>query len=267
MSLVLYTPAVTGNVSPGFAPAQRRVAAWASGDVSITCKTPSIVDGQVPDVIAGKGRPTLRRVNASDTGAMQRFVMGLSGAARRMRFHGAVNACTPGLLRQLTQADGSRHVAFVACVRGDDGEQIVGEARYFVAGTSFASAEFAIAVTDGLQGRGLADGLLSALLEAAGAAGVGKLYGDVLAGNARMAGFMQRHGFAIDWSADVEAGTARWQRAVPRPPDITPSRGDRHMLVSKARSNAHVRDQKVEHRSHTRWQAFAERSPVAVHEA
>lgn len=165
------------------------------------------------DAEAAAHSATLRPVRSADATAMERFVMGLSAASRRMRFHGAVNACSPELLRRLTQADGVRHVAYVACIDdGDGGEQIVGEARYFVSGSE--SAEFAIAVADSQRGRGLADDLLRALLRSAGAAGLAQLYGDVLDGNARMAVFMQRHGFAVDMDADADPGTARWQRGL-----------------------------------------------------
>jgi len=157
----------------------------------------------------------LRPVNAADATAMQAFVSGLDAASRRLRFHGAVNACAPGLLRHLTEADGVRHVAFVACAEGEaGGERIVGEARYFVTGAAGDGAEFAIAVADDHRGRGIADELLRALLDAAGEAGIGHLHGDVLAGNGRMAAFMQRHGFAIDPFASAEPGVARWQRDV-----------------------------------------------------
>ena len=156
---------------------------------------------------------TLRPVRSTDAAAMERFVMGLSPASRRLRFHGAVNACAPDLLSRLTHADGTRHVAYVACIDGEEGERIVGEARYFVSGNS---AEFAIAVADGQRGGGVADDLLRALLRAAGAAGLARLHGDVLVGNARMAGFLQRHGFDIDRHADAEAGTVRWQRVLQR---------------------------------------------------
>ena len=191
-------------------------------------------------LIAGQARAeparsaTLRPVRSTDGAAMERFVMRLSAASRRMRFHGAINACGPELLRRLTQADGMRHVAYVACIDNDDeGEQIVGEARYFVSGIE--SAEFAIAVADSHHGRGTADALLRALLRAAGAAGLARLYGDVLDGNARMAGFLQRHGFAIDWHADADAdadpGTVRWQR---KPHQV--ARATRPMAVGARRA-------------------------------
>ena len=163
-------------------------------------------------------RATLRPVRAADATAMQAFVTGLGAGDRRLRFHGAVNACAPGLLRHLTEVDGVRHVAFVACAEGegeaDEGVRIVGEARYVVTGAAGASAELAIAVADDHRGRGIADELLRALLGAAVEAGIGRLHGDVLAGNVRMAAFMRRHGFEIDPFADAEPGLARWQRGL-----------------------------------------------------
>ncbi len=154
---------------------------------------------------------TVRRVSAADAPAMQRFVEGLSARSRRWRFHGWVNGCGEAFLRHLTEVDFDDHVAFVAYV-GDD---LVGEARY-VRGGHLTEAEFAIAVADGYQGRGIARALMDALLAAAREAGVAHLYGDVMEDNAAMAAFMQRQGFAIDlarWDT-VDAGLVRYQRAV-----------------------------------------------------
>ena len=159
-----------------------------------------------------RSAPVLRPVAPSDAPAMERFVAGLGAASRRWRFHGAVNGCTPALLRQLTVADGVRHVAFVTLIGADDGETIVGEARYVVDDDG-AGAEFAIAVADSVRGCGVADRLLRALLDAARRAGLHHLQGDVLEGNERMAGFMRRHGFEAEidvWAA--QPGSVRWQR-------------------------------------------------------
>lgn len=157
---------------------------------------------------------TLRPVVAADADAMQAFVVALGGATRRFRFHGTVNGCAPGLLRQLTDVDGRRHVAFVACA----GEAIVGEARFF-ASADGRDAEFAIAVADAFQGKGVAGALMDLLVDAARAAGIARLYGDVLDDNQRMAAFMRRRGFEIDlglWDLS-DASLVRWQRVVRRP--------------------------------------------------
>ena len=144
--------------------------------------------------------PTVRPVRADDAQAMRVFVeQSLSASSRRNRFHAAVNRCSDRLAAHLAGADGQRHVAWVACVPNEegDGDTIVGEARYVVVGLAGNRAELAVSVADTWQGRGVADLLMQALLQSAALAGLGSLYGDVLAGNQRMQGFMRRHGFAV----------------------------------------------------------------------
>lgn len=167
-----------------------------------------------PMTLAASVHPalTVRPVRLADGPLLQDFVQALDPASRRMRFHGAINACAPSFLRLLSEADGVRHVAFVALCDGPAGP-LVGEARYVVNAEGDA-AELAICVSDACRGQGVADALMHQLLEAARAAGLGWLYGDVLAGNLRMAGFMRRHGFALAWPCDAEAGVERWERAV-----------------------------------------------------
>lgn len=164
-------------------------------------------------------QPEIRPVRAADAPAMQAFVQALSAASRRWRFHGAISGCTPNLLRQMTQVDGRRHVALVACLPCEDGDVIVGEARYAVLHDGSA-AEFAIAVADAQQGNGLARRLLRALLGAAREAGVRDLVGEVLEGNERMAAFLKRERFAheaADLFADTEPGVQRWHRHIDSP--------------------------------------------------
>jgi len=155
---------------------------------------------------------TVRPVRLADAQSLQDFVQALDLTSRRLGFHGAINGCPPALLRRLTEADGVRHVAFVAL---DPAAQcpIAGEARYVVNAEGDA-AEFAICVSEAYRGSGVADELMRQLLNAARAAGIGWLYGDVLAENMRMARFMRRQGFTLAWPFDAEAGVERWERAV-----------------------------------------------------
>jgi len=156
---------------------------------------------------------TIRPVRLADAPLLQDFVRALDPASRRLRFHGAINGCTPALLRHLSEADGVRHVAFVALAGSPQSPAIAGEARYVV-GAEGDAAEFAICVSDACRGRGVADELMRQLLNAARAAGIGWLYGDVLADNLRMAGFMRKQGFAPTWPFDSGAGVERWERVV-----------------------------------------------------
>ncbi len=171
-------------------------------------------------------QPEIRPVCAADAPAMQAFVQALSAASRRWRFHGAISGCSPSLLRQMTQVDGRRHVALVACLPCQDGAVIVGEARYAVLHDGSA-AEFAIAVADAQQGSGLARRLMRALMSAAREAGVRELVGEVLGGNERMAAFLKREGFApeaADLFAATEPDVQRWLRHIDSP---TPTRAGR----------------------------------------
>lgn len=136
----------------------------------------------------------IRRVHLPDAQAMREFLSGLSGASRRNRFHGAVNGVSPSLLQRLVSADGESHAAWVACVWGTNGEEIIGEAVWYVVDAQRGIAELAISVSDAWHGQGVADTLMRTLLQAARESGLRELYGDVLHANARMLAFMRRHG-------------------------------------------------------------------------
>jgi acetyltransferase len=73
---------------------------------------------------------------------------------------------------------------------------VVGEARYVELGDT-ATAEFAIAVADGHQRRGIGSRLMGALLEAAERARIVALEGEILRTNAPMLEFMRRKGFRL----------------------------------------------------------------------
>ena len=156
----------------------------------------------------------IRGIEASDAPAFQAFVMQLSTASRRMRFHGALKACTPGLLKQLTDVDGVGHQAWVAVERQHGSDTVIGEARFVGPGRD-ADAELAIAVADDRRGQGIADALMQTLIAAADRSGVRLLYGDVLDGNVAMFQLLRRHGFAVRRTASASADIVRWQRLRP----------------------------------------------------
>lgn len=154
--------------------------------------------------------PVVRRVHLPDAQSMHDFVLRLSRASRHSRFHGAVNDVSEAFLRGLVSADGERHGAWVACMWGPDGEEIVGEAAWYIAPADARCAEFAISVRDDWQGRGVADALMRTLVDGAEKAGLRQIHGDVLQGNGRMRAFLQRHGMAEVYSeAPLEPGVVR----------------------------------------------------------
>jgi acetyltransferase len=158
----------------------------------------------------------LRQIRPDDAPALQAFVRALSPTSRRLRFHMALNELTESGLRALTRVDQRVHVAFVLTTTERGTERIVGEARYVVSGDK-ETAEFAIAVADEFRGLGLAQRLMASLVNAARAAGLRWLVGEVLAGNARMLAFARSCGFAETTRGGVEPGVVRVERCVDRP--------------------------------------------------
>jgi len=157
----------------------------------------------------------LRQIRPDDAAALRGFVRALSPASRRLRFHAALNELPEATLQTLTCVDQRSHVAFVLTVTEHGAERILGQARYAVSGDG-ETAEFAIAVADAFRGLGLAERLLAALTDAARAAGVRWLVGEVLAGNARMLAFMRRCGFAATTRGGLAPGLVRVERGVDR---------------------------------------------------
>lgn len=156
-------------------------------------------------------RPTVfvRRVRLEDAQTMQGFLLGLSVPSRRNRFHGSVNGASPKLISYLVNADGIRHAAWVACIWGPDGEEIIGEAGWVVVDPERRSAELALSVLDGWQGSGVANRLMTALIAGARDAGLRHLYGDVLDVNQRMLAFMRRHGLEAGFDEPPDRGVER----------------------------------------------------------
>ena len=162
--------------------------------------------------IAGE-RVVIRPVLPQDQELTAAFFGDLSPRSRQQRFLSAMRALPPGLLERLTQVDYTSHLALVAEVFRDGRESVIAEARYAV-GADRSEAEFAIAVAEPWQGRGLARLLLETLARQAAAAGIKRLTGETLASNEGMLTLAQRAGFSIRRSLDGR-GLMRLQKTLP----------------------------------------------------
>lgn len=151
----------------------------------------------------------VRRVREEDAQTMRSFLLGLSVPSRRNRFHGGVSGASPKLIAYLVKADGIRHAAWVACIWGADGEEIIGEAGWSIVDCERGSAELALSVLDAWQGSGVASRLMSTLMMGARDAGLRHLYGDVLDANARMLAFMRKHGLEAGFDEPPDRGVER----------------------------------------------------------
>jgi len=162
---------------------------------------------------------TLRSILPQDAERLAQLVDGLTPAARRNRFHGAVRL-SPSHFRQMSSLDPSRQLAVVVSTVVGGSEQLIADARYVVE-PGGQGAEFALVVADRWQGQGVGAWAMQTLQRAATNAGLQWLRGDVLQDNLPMLGLMQRCGFALSPDADddriVNAKRRLGATAVPLP--------------------------------------------------
>lgn len=144
---------------------------------------------------ASAGTLTLRPILPHDEELLANLLNGLSPAARRNRFHGAVKV-SPTQLRQMSCVDYRRQLALVVTAQVDGAERLVADARYCVLDDG-QSAEFALVVAERWQRLGLGAWAMQSLQHAAATAGLEWLNGDVLQANAPMLRLTERCGFAL----------------------------------------------------------------------
>jgi RimJ/RimL family protein N-acetyltransferase len=143
---------------------------------------------------------TVREIRPDDGDAMRAAFDHLSAEARYSRFMSAVNI-TPAMIEHAVRPLADRERALVAILGEDSNETIVGGARY-VRGADSESCEFAVAITDGWRGAGLASRMLRTLIRDARARGLKRMEGYVLATNRPMLDLAQRLNFQIGASEE-----------------------------------------------------------------
>ena len=164
----------------------------------------------------------IRPIRPADGEIEQEFVRSLSDESRYFRFRDGFRELSPRMLSHLTRVDYDRHLALIAVIERAGREIQVGVARY-VAESDRDSCEFAIAVADEWQHKGLGSRLMQALIAAARGCGMREMHGEVLASNRKMLGFTAKLGF----SASADEDDPRIVRvamtlAQPVPPDRKP---------------------------------------------
>jgi acetyltransferase len=140
--------------------------------------------------LAGGRMTRLRMLAAGDLCAEKAFFNGLSLASRHQRFHIGLREVSPALLKLLTDVDQQLHRAWVVEAE-EPGLSVVADARYVRDAEHPERAEFALAVADDWQGRGLGRRLVAHLAADARRQGLRELFGDVLAENRRMLALMR----------------------------------------------------------------------------
>lgn len=168
-------------------------------------------------------RLTLRPIRPDDGARLAELYATMSPGARRQRFHHATRGPSALALLTMCCVDFEHDSAWVVSrLEGDDckgDETLVAEARWHLDDDNPAgdSAEFAIAVADGMRQLGLGRRLMHTLEQDAAAHGVRCLHGDVLSGNAAMLALMQRCDYELDGNERASGDTVRVEHRLAPP--------------------------------------------------
>jgi GNAT superfamily N-acetyltransferase len=145
-------------------------------------------------------RLMLRPVLPQDEGLIADLLARVSAAGRRNRFHGTVNLSRAELHR-MSCIDYEHEMAFVVCACKNGVEIVIAEARFCIDADQ-QGAEFAVMVDDHWQRRGLGRWVMLALRDAAQAAGLTWLHGEVLRDNLPMLALMRDCGLCCTPDAE-----------------------------------------------------------------
>jgi acetyltransferase len=126
----------------------------------------------------------IRPIRVEDLERDRTFLMSLSSTSRYNRMMCALREPSPSLLDRFVHVDYRNSMAFVAVLGFGPDERIIGVARY--ASERSHECEFAIAVADEWQFRGIGGTLLDLLFEYARTQGFLRIRGIILATNHRM---------------------------------------------------------------------------------
>jgi acetyltransferase len=163
----------------------------------------------------------VRPIRPEDAAMEEAFVGAMSEQSRYFRFMQHLRTLTPQMLARFTQVDYDRELALVALDNSSGTDCIIGVVRY-VANWDKESAEFAIALADAWQGRGLGYAMMTMLIECARRRGFKRLVGSVLVVNQAMQALVKALGFVVAPDADdreqviVTLELAPLRRAHPR---------------------------------------------------
>lgn len=156
-----------------------------------------------PIAVAMKGgiEYHIRPIRPDDAGREREFILSLSPESRFQRLMYTLREPSAEFVARLVNVDQHRDMALVAVLREKNDEQIIGVARY-AADDDGDDCEFAVAVADAWQCRGIGTTLTKLLFEHAQREGFQSVYGTVLANNQPMLELAKRLGLTVEPSAE-----------------------------------------------------------------
>jgi acetyltransferase len=144
---------------------------------------------------------TIRPIRPEDAEIEADFIRNLSDEAKYFRFMHAVHELTPQMLVRFTQIDYDTEMALIAATHENGREVEHGVVRY-ITNPDQNSCEFALVISDKLQGHGIGQRMMKRLMEIARARGLDLMEGEVLSNNHRMLEMVTSMGFQVQSSLD-----------------------------------------------------------------
>jgi acetyltransferase len=141
----------------------------------------------------------MRAIRPDDAARERAFVAAMSDTSRYYRFMHSVTTLSDDMIARFTQLDYDREMALIALTA--DESVIAGVARYSP-NADGKTVEFAVAIGDTWQGRGLGEQLMRNLIRCAKDAGYAEMEGSVLQANQAMLALAGRLGFSTRASSD-----------------------------------------------------------------
>jgi GNAT superfamily N-acetyltransferase len=173
----------------------------------------------------------LRLVRPDDAPLLLKGFGELSAASRYLRFFGVKSTLSPAEVAYLSHVDGWDHFALGAALAETHPLEGVGVARFIRLKRDPEAAEFAIAVVDRLQGRGLGRILLERLIAAARERRIKRFVFDVLSGNARMVNLV--HDVAPDARRTCDGPEVHFEVALDHHYEDKKPSPDRHPVLHR----------------------------------
>ena len=157
----------------------------------------------------------VRAIRLDDKAALLAGFQRLSGKSAYMRFMSPKNEITTQELAYYTEIDYVRHLALVATLEENEGQQLIGSGRYIAYDEPGPPhrAELAFAVEDNFQGLGVATLVLKHLVKIARGVGIRELRADVLPQNTAMLRVFEKSGLPL--RRIVESGTTHISLTLP----------------------------------------------------
>jgi RimJ/RimL family protein N-acetyltransferase len=141
-------------------------------------------------------RVRIRAIRPDDRAEVVQAFDRLSSESRYTRFMAPMRTLPATVLERTLHLQDAHELGLVAEIDAPDGIDLVAGARYYVL-PGGERCEFAVTVADSWQGAGLASRLMRALIQGAGARGLKRMEGFVLAENDRMLALARRLGFTV----------------------------------------------------------------------